>query len=102
MIIWSIVIIINFVLTLSVLTASLSNDREPTRNKGRVQPHLFASYLRLLTGRVGGEYAYWLLTEGIASLLGVSQVTLFRSGSVPNNFLQYYQLPDWYFRFPAW
>jgi hypothetical protein len=25
------------------------------------------------------------LTEGIASLLGVSQVTLFQSGSVPNN-----------------
>jgi hypothetical protein len=35
-------------------------------------------------GRVGGAYAYWLLTVGIASLLGVSQVTLFRSGSVPN------------------
>ncbi len=53
------------------------------RNKGCIQPHLFASYLRLRTGRVGGEYAYWLLTEGIASLLGVSQVTLFRSRSVP-------------------
>jgi hypothetical protein len=85
MIILSIVIIISFVLTLQVSTASLSNDREPARNKGCVQPHLFASYLRLRTGRVGGEYAYWLLTEGIASLLGVSQVTLFRSGSVPNS-----------------
>ncbi len=27
----------------------------------------------------------WLSMEGIAALLGVSQVTLFRSGSVPNN-----------------
>ncbi len=38
MIIWSIVIIINSVLTLQVSTASLPHDREP---------HLFASYLHL-------------------------------------------------------
>ncbi len=77
---WSIVIIINFVLTLFVSTASLSHDREPREIKD-VQPHLFASYLHLRVGRVGGA---WLLTEGTASLLGVSQVTLFWSGSVPN------------------
>ncbi len=73
MIIWRIVIVINFVLTLQVSTVSLSNDRKPARKKGCVQPHLFASYLHLPTGCVGGEYeyAYWLLTEGIASLLGV-------------------------------
>ncbi len=60
-IVWSIMIIINFVLTLEVSTACLSQDREPARNKGCVQPHLFASYLCLRVGCVGGEYAYWLL-----------------------------------------
>ncbi len=37
-------------------------------------------------GRVGGAYAYWLLTVGIVSLLGISQVTIFRSGCEPNKF----------------
>ncbi len=60
-IVWSIMIIINFVLTFRFLTTCLSHDREPARNKGCVQPHLFASYLRLRVGLVGGEYAYWLL-----------------------------------------
>jgi hypothetical protein len=35
--------------------------RSLARGKGCVQPHLFASYLRLRVSRVGGEYAYWLL-----------------------------------------
>jgi hypothetical protein len=57
MIVWSIMIIINFVLTLLVSTACLSHDREPARNKGCVQPHLLASYLHLRVGRVGGYTA---------------------------------------------
>ncbi len=43
----------------------------PTRNKGCIQPHLFASYLHL---RVGS----WMGTNAL--LLGVFQVTLFCPG----------------------
>ncbi len=85
MIILSIVIIINFVLTLQVSTASLSHDREPREIKV-VFNHTCSLHTCVCAWAacVGGAYAQWLLTEGIASLLGVSQVTIFRSVSVPN------------------
>jgi hypothetical protein len=47
MIIWSIVIIINSVLTLQVSTASLPNDCEPCEIKVVFNHTWFASYLRL-------------------------------------------------------
>ncbi len=84
MIIWNIVIIINFVLTLSVSTASLSHDHEPCKIKV-VFNHTCSlhtcvcAWSRRRRVRLSG-----FLQQGIASLLGVSQVTLFRSGSVPN------------------
>ena len=84
MIIWSIVIIINFVLTLQVLTTSLSHDREPCEIKV-VFNHTCSLHTCVCAGsrrrrlRLSG-----FRRQGIASLLGVSQVALFRSGSVPN------------------
>jgi hypothetical protein len=47
MIIWSIVIIINSVLTLQVSTASLPHDYEPCEIKVVFNHTWFASYLRL-------------------------------------------------------
>jgi hypothetical protein len=47
MIIWSIVIIINSVLTLQVSTASLPHDCEPCEIKVVFNHTWFASYLRL-------------------------------------------------------
>ncbi len=85
MIILSIVIIINFVLTLQVSTAGLSHDSEPCEIKV-VFNHTCSLYTCVCAGsrrrrvRLSGFRG-----KGIASLLGVSQVTLFRSGSVPNN-----------------
>jgi hypothetical protein len=83
-IIWSIVIIINFVLTLYVSTPSLSHDREPCEIKV-VFNHTCSLHTWVCAGsrrrrlRLSG-----FQRKGIASLLGVSQVTLFQSGSVPN------------------
>ncbi len=84
MIIWSVVIIINFVLTLYVSTTSLSHNREPCEIKN-VFNHTCSLHTcvcarsRRRRVRLSG-----FRRQGIASLLGVSQVALFRSGSVPN------------------
>ncbi len=83
-IICSIVIIINSVLTLEVSTASLSHDREPCKMKV-VFNHTCSLHTCVCAGsrrrriRLSG-----FQPKGIASLLGVSQVTLFQFGSVPN------------------
>ncbi len=87
MIIRSIVIIINFVLTLEVSTASLSHDREPCEIKV-----VFNHTCSLHTCVCAGSRRRRVRPSGfrrqvIASLLGVSQVTLFRSGSVPNKII---------------
>jgi hypothetical protein len=90
MIILSIVIIINFVLTLLVSTASLSHDREPCEIKV-----VFNDTCSLHTCVCAGSRRRRVRLsgfqrKGIASLLGVSQVTLFRSGSVPNSRFMYF------------
>ncbi len=90
MIIWSIVIIINFVLTLQVSTPSLSHDCEPCKIKV-VFNHTCSLHTCVC------DVSHWrrvrlsgFRQQGIASLLGVSQVALFRSGSVPNCIFRYY------------
>ena len=87
-VIWSIVIIINSVLTLQVSTASLlPHDREPCEIKV-VSNHTCSLHTCVCAGsrrrrvRLSG-----FRQQGIASLLGVSQVALFRSGSVPNTWI---------------
>ncbi len=83
-VIWSIVIIINSVLTLQVSTASLPNDREPCEIKV-VSNHTCSLHTCVCAGsrrrrvRLSG-----FQRQGIGSLLWISQVTLFWSGSVPN------------------
>ncbi len=90
MIIWSIVIIINFVLTLQVSTASLSHDRKPCEIKV-VFNHTCSLHSCVCAGsrrrriRLSG-----FRRQGIATLLRVSQVALFRSGSVPNIYHERY------------
>ena len=84
MIIWSIVIIINSVLTLQVSTASLPHHREPCEIKV-VSNHTCSLHTCVCAGsRRRRVCLSGFRRKGIASLLGVSQVTLFRSGSVPN------------------
>jgi len=88
MIIWSCVIISNFVLTLYVSTASLSHDREPCEIKV-VFNHTCSLHTCVCAGsrrrriRLSG---FW--RQGIAWLLGVYQVALSQSGSVPNTVAQ--------------
>ncbi len=83
-VIWSIVIIINSVLTHQVSTASLPHDREPCEIKV-VSNHTCSLHTCICAGsrrmriRLSG-----FRRQGFCSLLGVSQVTLFWSGSVPN------------------
>ncbi len=98
MILWSIVIIINSVLTLQVSTASLPHDREPCKIKV-VFNHAWSLHTWVCAGsrrehiRISG-----FRRQGISSTPGgflkcpilvwvcaEHQVTLFRSGSVPNN-----------------
>jgi hypothetical protein len=57
MIICSNVIIINSVLTLQVLTASLPHDCGTLRNKGCVHPHLICFIPPFASGRIGCAYA---------------------------------------------
>ncbi len=57
MIICSTVIIINSVLTLQVLTASLPHDFRDLRNKGCVHPHLIRFLTAFAPGRIGCAYA---------------------------------------------
>jgi hypothetical protein len=57
MIIWSIVIIINSVLTLQVSTASLPHDREPCEIKV-VSNHTCSLHTCVCAGSVGCAYAY--------------------------------------------
>ncbi len=85
MIIWSIVIIINFFLTLLVLTASLSHDREPCEIKV-VFNHTCSLHTCVCAGsrrrhvRLSG-----FRRQGISSTPGSFSSALFRSGSVPNS-----------------
>jgi hypothetical protein len=85
MIIWSIVIVINSVLTLQVSTASLPHNREPCEIKV-VSNHTCLLHtcvcagLRRVRLRLSG-----LRWQESVQLLGVSSSALFRSGSVPNN-----------------
>ncbi|MFN9980620.1 MAG: hypothetical protein ACK53Y_11920, partial [bacterium] len=55
------------------------------RNKGCVQPHLFAAYLHRRRVRLSG-----FRRQGISSAAGGFSSTLFRSGSVPNNCSKHY------------
>ncbi len=81
----SFVIIINFVLTLQVSSASLSHDLKRCEIKV-VFNHTCSLHTCVCAGsrsrrvRLSG-----FRQKGIASQLGVSQVTLSRPGSVPNN-----------------
>ncbi len=87
MIIWSIVIITNFVLTLYVSTASLSHDREPCEIKV-VFNHTCSFHICVCAGsrrrhvRLSG-----FRRQGISSAAGGFSSALFQSGSVPNNLL---------------
>ncbi len=84
MFIWSIVIIINSVLTLQVSTASLPHDREPCEIKV-VSNHTCSLHACVSAGsrRVRVRLSGFRRQESV-QLLGVSSSALFRSGSVPN------------------
>jgi hypothetical protein len=86
-VIWSIVIIINSVLTLQVSTDSLPHDREPCKIKV-VSNHTCSLHTCVCAGsrrvcvRLSG---FGRQRRESVQLLGVSSSALFRSGSVPNN-----------------
>ncbi len=84
-VIWSIVIIINSVLTLQVSTASLSHDREPCEIKV-VSNHTCSLHTCVCAGsrRVRICLSGFRRQESV-HLLGVSSSALFQSGSVPNS-----------------
>ncbi len=76
MIIWSIVIIINSVLTLQVLTASLPHDCEPCEIKVVFNHTWFASYLHAI------------------STSRAEHTTSYRGGAT-TSFISYHQLKTW-------
>ncbi len=84
MIIWSIVNIINSVLTLQVSTASLPHDRKPCEIKV-VSNHTCSLHTCVCAGsrRVRVHLSGFRRQESV-QLLGVSSSALFRSGSVLN------------------
>jgi hypothetical protein len=78
-------IIINIVLTLLVLTACLSHDRDLREIKVVYDHTRFASYLHLRVGNVGSKYAYWLLEGNECSTAGGFLSNPIQSGSAPKN-----------------
>ncbi len=86
-VIWSIVIIINSVITLQVSTASLPHNREPCEMKV-VSNHTCSLHTCVCArSRRVHVCLSGFRRQGRESvqLLGVSSSALFRSGSVPNN-----------------
>jgi hypothetical protein len=84
MIVWSVVIIINSVLTFQVSTASLPHNQEPCKIKV-VSNHTCSLHTFVCAGsrRVRVRLSGFQRQESV-QLLGVSSSALFRSGSVPN------------------
>jgi hypothetical protein len=78
-------IIINIVLSLKVLTACLSHDRDLHEIKVVYDHTRFASYLHLSVGNVGGEYDYWLLEGNKCSAAWGFPSNPILSWSAPNN-----------------
>jgi hypothetical protein len=80
-------IIINIVLTLKVLTACLSQDRDLHEIKVVYDHTRFASYRHLRVGNVGSEYDYWLFEGNECSAAGGFPSNPILSGSAPNTAL---------------
>ncbi len=84
-VVWSIVIVINSVLSLQVSTASLPHDQEPCKIKV-VSNHTCSLHTCVCAGsrRVRVRLSGLINGRNQFKLLGVSSSAPFRSGSVPN------------------